>query len=154
MAAVDVTRAEFESLLARVTSIEGEALDVGDQFEKFKEKHTELSSSVVMQGSYNSEQAEKIKKLGEMNIEAKFTELVEKIQKFEEMNVESTIKDITNEITRMQPQMTNEKAELEQLQRDAVGASEARIEKEKSTREQELQDVSVKIIELQSQGKP
>ena len=48
MAAVDVTRAESESLLARVTSIEGEALDVGDQFEKFKEAHTELVSSVVM----------------------------------------------------------------------------------------------------------
>ena len=52
-----------------------------------------------------------------MNIEAKFAEKVDKIQEFEKLNVESTIKDITDEITRMQLQMTNEKAELEQLQR-------------------------------------
>ena len=129
MAAIDVLRADFKALLARVTSVEGIALDVGDQFEKFKEAHTELVSSVVMQGGHNSEQAEKIKKLEEMNIEAKIAENVDKIHLFEKLIVESTIKDITDEITRMQLQITNEKAELEQLQRDAVGASEARIER-------------------------
>ena len=154
MAAIDVTRAEFEALLTRVTSVEGIAVDVGDQFEKSKEKHTELVSNAVLQGGHTSEHAEKIKKLEEMGIEAKFAELVDKMKKFESLNVESTIKDIADEITRMQLQMTNEKAEFEQLQRDAIGASEARIEQEKSTREQELQDVSSKVLELQKQSKP
>ena len=87
------------------------------------------------------------------------------IKSLEELSIQAKFKDFSNEITRMQLQMTNDKAELEQLQRDAVGASdqdrratnasvEARMETDNSTREQELQEVSAKITELQSQGTP
>ena len=100
-----------------------------------------------------------------MNIESTFQDVVNEIKTFEAMNIESTFKNVTNAITRMQLQMTNGKAELEQLQRDAAEAGdqerrandasvEARMETEKSTREQELQDVGGKIVELQKQAKP
>ena len=80
MAANDVTRAEFEALLTRVTRVEGIAVDVGDQFELFKETFTEMTNNVVMQGVQFSEYGEKLKKLEDIGIEASFAELMDKMK--------------------------------------------------------------------------
>ena len=149
MAAVDVTRAEFEELKKRVQEVEEEALNIENQFEKFKDQHTEVANKVAMHDDYNAEIIEKIKKFETTNIESTLQDVANAIRKFEAMNIESTFQDMTNAITRMQLQVTNDKAELEQLQRDAAEAGdqgrrannasvESRMETEKSTCEQEL----------------
>ena len=105
MAAVDVTRAEFEALLARVTRVEGMAVDVGDQFEMFKETFTELANNVTTQ---SSEYGDKFKKLEAIGIEASVAELVEKMKTFENLNFESTVKDVTEEINQVKQRMATE----------------------------------------------
>lgn len=151
MAAVDVTRAEFEALVVRVTRVEGMAVDVGDQFEMFKETFTEVANHVTTQ---SSEYGDKFRKLEAICIEASFADLVEKMKTFENVNVESKVKDVAEEIDQVKQRMTTEKEDIEQLQRDATGASEARIEMEKANREQELREVNSKVDELQKQSKP
>ena len=150
-AAVDVTRAEFERLLARVANIEGEAVDVGNQFELFRRTHTELVNQITKQ---SSEYGDKFEKLEDIGIEASFADLTEKMEAFKNVDVESKLRDIAEEIDQVKQRMTTEKEEIEQLQRGATGASEARIEMEKANREQELWEVNSKVDALQKQSKP
>ena len=146
MAAIDVTRAEFNALLERVSFLSGEVSDVGSQFEKTRDRYAELENQVTAQYRRDSDLDADIRELESLNIAEKLTAL-------------------SDELTCMQLQMTKDKTELVQQQRDAVGASdqerratnasvEMRMETEKSTCEQELQEVGAKITELQSQGTP
>ena len=58
MAAMDVTRAEFAELQRKVQEIEGNIVSVGEQFEKFRDDHTEVKSKVEMHEDYNKEYTE------------------------------------------------------------------------------------------------
>ena len=112
-------------------SYQGEVADVGSHFEKARDRYAELENLVTAQDRRDSDLDADIKTLESLNIADKLTAL-------------------SDELTRMQLQMPDDKAELEQQQRDAVGASdqgrratnasvEARLETEKSTREQGME---------------
>ena len=133
MAAIDVTRAEFEALQRKVQEIEENTVSIGEQFEKFQEVHTEVESKVAMHDDYNLEYTEKIRQLEGMNLESKFHDVAIAIRKFDAMNIEETFKHMADAVTRVQVQVTNDKAEFERL---------------------ELKDVGGKIEELRRQAKP
>ena len=133
MAAIDVTRAEFEALQRKVQEIEENTVSIGEQFEKFQEIHTEVESKVAMHDDYNLEYTEKIRQLEGMNLESKFQDVAIAIRKFDAMNIEETFKHMADAVTRVQVQVTNDKAEFERL---------------------ELKDVGGKIEELRRQAKP
>ena len=133
MAAIDVTRAEFEALQRKVQEIEENTVSIGEQFEKFQEVHTEVESKVGMHDDYNLEYTEKIRQLEGMNLESKFHDVAIAIRKFDAMNIEETFKHMADAVTRVQVQVTNDKAEFERL---------------------ELKGIGGKIEELQRQAKP
>ena len=126
-------------------------MDVGNQFELFRRTHTELVNQITKQ---SSEYGDKFEKLEDIGIEASFADLMEKMEAFKNVDVESKLRDIAEEIDQVKQRMTTEKEEIEQLQRGATGASEARIEMEKANREQDLREVNSKVDALQKQSKP
>ena len=68
MAAIHVTRAEFEAPQKRVQEVEGNAVSIGEQFEKFVDGHTEVANIVKMHEEFNREISEKIRQLDGMQI--------------------------------------------------------------------------------------
>ena len=128
MAAIDVTRAEFKALQERDQKVEGDNVSIGEQSEKFVDHHTEVANRVKMHEEFNREISEKIRQLDGMQ-----QDVANAIRKFEAMNIEATFKVMADAVTRVQLQVTNDKAEFERL---------------------ELKDVGGKIEELQRQDKP
>ena len=59
MAAMDVTRAEFEDLLKRVTQAEGTMNDVGDQFELLQRTFTTMEENATTMSSKYDDQFQK-----------------------------------------------------------------------------------------------
>ena len=51
MSAVDVTRAEFEALMKRVSQVEGTMTDVGDQFEHLQNTVVGMEENVTTMSS-------------------------------------------------------------------------------------------------------
>ena len=133
MATMDATRAEFAALQWKVQEIEVNAVSVGEQFEKFQDDHTAVKSQVEMHEDYNKEHSENIKRLEAVIVGSTLQDVVNEIRKFEALNIETTLKELKDSLTSVQLQVTNHKAEFDNL---------------------ELKEMGDKVEELRSQAKP
>ena len=68
MAAIGMTRAEFNALMERVSLLSGEVSDVGSQFEKTLDRYAELETQVTARGHRDSHLDADIRKLESLNM--------------------------------------------------------------------------------------
>ena len=138
----DVTREEFVALQQQVNDMLGKVNAIGAEFEKTRDKYTEIGNTVK-----DIERCEKEARDRESEHSVSIKDLEQKVRDLELIGLEEKLQ-------QMSISMARDKEELEAKQRASVGESEARIELEKATLQASIYDVGQKIEALGQVGSP